>query len=80
MSRTFSVATIHMDCASVTAIAIASKAYNAGILAPSQRQPVLKGHAAFADPRPLIASKRIGVKMRRARGHCGISAQICIRH
>lgn len=80
MSRTFSVATIQMACASDTAIVIGSQAYNTGILAISHRQPVLKGHAAVADPTPLIASKRIGVKMRRARGHSGISAQTCIRH
>ncbi len=80
MSRTFSVATIQMACASDTAIVIGSQTYSAGILAPSHRQPVLKGHAAFADPTPLIASKRIGVRMRRARGHSGIAARICICH
>ena len=68
MSRTFSVATIQMACASDTAIVIGSQTYNTGILATSHRQPVLKGHAAVADPTPLISSKRIGVKMRRARG------------
>ena len=82
MSRTFGVATIQMACASDTVIAIGSQTYSAGTLAPSHRQPVLKGHAAFADPTPLIASKRIriGVRMRRARGHSGIAARICIRH
>lgn len=80
MSRTFGVATIQMACASDTVIAIGSQTYSAGTLAPSHRQPVLKGHAAFADPTPLIASKRIGVRMRRARGHSGIAAQTCLRH
>nr|WP_312969330.1 hypothetical protein [Pseudomonas sp.] len=80
MSRTFGVATIQMACASDTVIAIGSQTYSAGILATSHRQSVLKGHAAVADPTPLIASKRIGVKMRRARGHSGIAARICIRH
>lgn len=65
MSRTFGVATLQMACASNTAIVIGSQAYNTGILATSHRQPVLKGHAAVADPTPLIARKRTGVKRRR---------------
>ncbi len=80
MSRTFGVATIRMACASDTVIAIGSQTYSVGILARNHRQPVLKGHAAFADPTPLIASKRIGVEMGRAWEDSGISAQTCLRH